>query len=108
MPKQIYSSVYWTQTIERMVAEGVDTFIEIGPGKVLAGLNKKIAPEDKKTFLNMNPSLRVSHTLKILHLSPFISFLFKLFRPLIEKNLRSNNPFIRVLDFYKLGILMQN
>lgn len=47
MPKQIYSSVYWTQTIEKMVANGVDIFVEIGPGKVLAGLNKKIAPEAK-------------------------------------------------------------
>ena len=42
MPTQIYSSVHWTQTIENMIKDGVDTFIEIGPGKVLAGLNRKI------------------------------------------------------------------
>lgn len=47
MPKQIYSSVYWTQTIQKMIQEGTETFIEIGPGKVLAGLVKKIAPEAK-------------------------------------------------------------
>ena len=45
MPKQIYSSVHWTQTVEKMVSDGVEIFIEIGPGKVLAGLNKKIAPD---------------------------------------------------------------
>lgn len=45
MPKQIYSSVHWTQTIQKMAENGVEIFIEIGPGKVLAGLNKKIVPE---------------------------------------------------------------
>ena len=49
MPRQICSSVHWTQTIENMIKNGVDTFVEIGPGKVLAGLNKKIAP-DIKTY----------------------------------------------------------
>lgn len=49
MPKQIYSSVHWTQTIENMINDGVDTFIEIGPGKVLAGLNRKIN-SDVKTY----------------------------------------------------------
>ena len=47
MPKQIYSSVHWTQTIQKMAADGVEIFVEIGPGKVLAGLNKKIAPDAK-------------------------------------------------------------
>ncbi len=41
MVKQIYSSVFWTQTIQNMVNDGVTTFVEIGPGKVLNGLIKK-------------------------------------------------------------------
>nr|WP_317378057.1 ACP S-malonyltransferase [uncultured Faecalimonas sp.] len=39
---QVASSVRWQQSMERMIADGVDTFIEIGPGKTLAGFLKKI------------------------------------------------------------------
>lgn len=45
LPKQIYSSVLWTQTINNMQEQGIKDFIEIGPGKVLSGLNKKINSE---------------------------------------------------------------
>lgn len=45
--EQLYSPVLWYPSIERMVELGVDTFIEIGPGKVLAGLMKSIAPSAK-------------------------------------------------------------
>lgn len=42
LKKQVSSSVKWQQTIERMIAAGVDTFIEIGPGKTLSGFMRKI------------------------------------------------------------------
>ncbi|WP_051085369.1 ACP S-malonyltransferase [Hahella ganghwensis] len=40
--KQLYSSVLWTQSVQSMAGLGVDRFYECGPGKVLAGLVKKV------------------------------------------------------------------
>jgi len=40
--EQVYSSVLWEDTVRNMIEKGVTTFVEIGPGKVLSGLIKKI------------------------------------------------------------------
>ena len=47
--KQVSGSVRWVETIQKMAADGVDVFIEVGPGKVLAGLNRRIN-RDLKTY----------------------------------------------------------
>ena len=47
LEKQVYSSVRWQQSVEQMIADGVDTFVEIGPGKTLAGFIRKINKEVK-------------------------------------------------------------
>ena len=44
LERQVQSSVYWEDTIRRMEEEGVDTVVEIGPGKALSGFFKKTAP----------------------------------------------------------------
>jgi [acyl-carrier-protein] S-malonyltransferase len=40
--RQIESPVRWVETIQKMAADGVTRIVECGPGKVLAGLNKRI------------------------------------------------------------------
>ena len=47
LQKQVSSSVKWQQSIERMIADGVDTFVEIGPGKTLSGFMRKINKDMK-------------------------------------------------------------
>ena len=42
LEKQVSSSVMWEQSIRTMIGEGIDSFIEIGPGKTLSGFMKKI------------------------------------------------------------------
>lgn len=42
LAKQVASSVRWQQSVENMIADGVDTFVEIGPGRTLAGFMRKI------------------------------------------------------------------
>ena len=47
LKNQVSNSVCWQQTIEKMIANGVDTFIEIGPGKTLSGFMRKINKDVK-------------------------------------------------------------
>jgi [acyl-carrier-protein] S-malonyltransferase len=42
LKQQVSSPVQFTQSVERMIADGVDTFIEIGPGKTLSSFVRKI------------------------------------------------------------------
>jgi len=42
LKQQLYRPVRWTQTIRNLQAQGIDTYFECGPGKVLIGLNKRI------------------------------------------------------------------
>ncbi len=47
LKKQVSSPVKWMQSMDHMIAEGTDTFVEIGPGKTLTGFMKKISREVK-------------------------------------------------------------
>lgn len=51
LTKQVSSSVRWQENVEAMIADGVDRFVEIGPGKTLAGFVKKI--DRNVTVLNI-------------------------------------------------------
>ena len=47
LTKQVASSVRWQQPVERLIADGADEFLEIGPGKTLTGFMRKINREVK-------------------------------------------------------------
>ncbi len=63
LQKQVASSVRWQQSVEQMIEAGVDTFVEIGPGKTLAGFLKKINPNAKVINISCVEDLKALETL---------------------------------------------
>jgi [acyl-carrier-protein] S-malonyltransferase len=59
--RQISAPLFWEDSIKLLAAEGYDTFIEIGPGKVLSGLVKRISKDVK--VLNVEDQKSMSDTL---------------------------------------------
>jgi len=55
---QVYSPVLWVRTVEAMIAAGASRIIECGPGKVLAGLVRRIARDTPVSFIDNSDSLQ--------------------------------------------------
>jgi [acyl-carrier-protein] S-malonyltransferase len=64
LKNQVMNAVQWESTIKKMVEDGVDTFIEIGPGKVLSAFVKKI--DRKLICANVEDMKSLEKTLEIL------------------------------------------
>jgi len=61
---QVTGSVRWEQCMRLLIAEGIDTFIEVGPGKVLCGLMRQI--DRSKTCMNVGDDASLTKTLETL------------------------------------------
>ena len=62
--EQVKKPVRWEESVKRMAALGVDTMVECGPGRVLKGLIKRIAPEI--TVLNVEDGKTLAETVAAL------------------------------------------
>lgn len=69
--RQVSGAVRWQESVERMVAEGAATFVEVGPGAVLAGLVKKIARQAR--VLNVEDPQSLERSLAALAQPPAAS-----------------------------------
>ncbi len=65
--RQVTGSVKWDQCMRLLIAQGVDTFIEVGPGKVLCGLMRQI--DRSKTCLNVGDDASLTKTVEALQVA---------------------------------------
>lgn len=61
LTEQVWSPVRWQETVHALVASGVDTFVEVGPGRVLSGLGRQI--DRGVRSLNVSDTESLSNTL---------------------------------------------
>ena len=66
--RQVTGSVRWVESMQRLIAQGVQTFIEIGPGKVLCGLMRQI--DRSKKCLNVEDEASLKKALEALIANP--------------------------------------
>ncbi len=66
LAKHIISPVRFSKTLETMINEGVDTFIEIGPGKTLSGFVKRTTVDKKINILNINNVQTLKETINFI------------------------------------------
>lgn len=58
--RQIYSPVRWTESIRYLARQGATTFLELGPGRVLSGLGKRIEPSLTMLHVEDGKSLKTA------------------------------------------------
>lgn len=58
LARQVFGPVQWVNTVNAMIEMGASSFIECGPGKVLAGLSRRISKETPVAFIDSNDSLQ--------------------------------------------------
>lgn len=66
LAKHIINPVRFSKTLENMLAEGIDTFIEIGPGKTLSGFVKRTNTDKEINILNINNVENLEETINFL------------------------------------------
>ena len=68
LAKHIISPVRFSKTLEKMIIDGIDTFIEIGPGKTLTGFLKRIPTDKELKVYNVNNIVNLNETIESLNM----------------------------------------